>query len=881
MCREIRPNGRDWGMRRRSIILALILAMGLSLIVGGVALALKADIGAQAMLAVVPGEGRPSTPLAAAEASGPLTIEERIAKVQEARDKTVTVDEYLAAAERQQALVDTEGPQAAPPVVGPLDTPDYFQSANWAYSPALPKFVDSIATLGTAQANSPNTLGKYISVAVPDTTTYPGSDYYEISLRQFTQKVHTNLAPTTWRGYVQTNNGTDPGTGLNTVAPAPIMHLGPLIVSQKDRPVRIKFTNELPVNEAGDLFVPVDRTVMGAGKGPLGDAAPDYSDNRAVVHLHGGHTGWISDGTPHQWITPLGENTPYPVGVSTQNVPDMPDPGEGSVTYYWTNDQSSRMLFYHDHAWGITRLNVYVGEVAGYLIRDDVEDMLITDGIIPSGADEIPLIVQDRTFVEADVIRQTDPTWNWGTGTPDVQGIRPPVDGDLWYPHVYMTAQNPYDAAGVNAYGRWHYGPWFWPPTLDTIQPVNNPYYDPINNPVQPPEIPGVPHPSMPGESFFDTAVVNGVAFPYMEVEPKPYRFRILNGANDRFWNLQLYEATAGIVSGFTVTAPGTGYTQDTTTVQITGGGGHGATADAVVDDATGQVTGITIATVGSGYTSVPTVNIVSSGAGAGATATAAIHTAPTEVGMVPAATGTGLPANWPKDGREGGVPDPALKGPNWIQIGTEAGFLPKPAVIPTQPVTWVTDPTVFNAGNVDQHSLLLGCAERADVIVDFSQYAGKTLIVYNDAPAAFPALDPHYDYYTGAPDLTDIGGHPGTQAGLGPNVRTVMQIRVADTTPRALRPERSERGLHHDRHLRRRVQAQPGRDRRRADRLRRSLQHDLPDHLAPVGCREDPRLVDAVPDRERRDSARHGLPAESHPGRDGRGLRRIRAHGG
>jgi hypothetical protein len=131
-------------------------------------------------------------------------------------------------------------------------------------------------------------------------------------------------------------------------------------------------------------------------------------------------------------------------------------------------------------------------------------------------------------------------------------------------------------------------------------------------------------------------------------------------------------------------------------------------------------------------------------------------------------------------DGREGGIPDPATAGPDWIQIGTEGGFLPAPVVVPSQPVTWNGDPTLFNFGNVKDHSLLLGTAERADVIVDFSQYAGKTLILYNDAPTAFPANIPQYDYYTGAPDRTDIGGAPTIQAGYGPNVRTVMQIRVS-----------------------------------------------------------------------------------------------------
>ena len=99
------------------------------------------------------------------------------------------------------------------------------------------------------------------------------------------------------------------------------------------------------------------------------------------------------------------------------------------------------------------------------------------------------------------------------------------------------------------------------------------------------------------------------------------------------------------------------------------------------------------------------------------------------------------------------------------------------------QPTTWITDPTRFDVGNVDQHSLLLAPAERADAIVDFSKFAGKTLILYNDAPAAFPARVPSYDYYTGAPDLSPVGA-PTPLAGYGPNTRTVMQVKVAAAAP-------------------------------------------------------------------------------------------------
>ena len=88
--------------------------------------------------------------------------------------------------------------------------------------------------------------------------------------------------------------------------------------------------------------------------------------------------------------------------------------------------------------------------------------------------------------------------------------------------------------------------------------------------------------------------------------------------------------------------------------------------------------------------------------------------------------------------------------GPDWILIGTEGGFLPKPVVVPQQPIGYNLDPAYFAFGIVNQHSLFLGSAERADVVVDFSGYAGQTLILYNDSPAPVPAGAAPYDFYTG-----------------------------------------------------------------------------------------------------------------------------------
>jgi FtsP/CotA-like multicopper oxidase with cupredoxin domain len=114
------------------------------------------------------------------------------------------------------------------------------------------------------------------------------------------------------------------------------------------------------------------------------------------------------------------------------------------------------------------------------------------------------------------------------------------------------------------------------------------------------------------------------------------------------------------------------------------------------------------------------------------------------------------------------------------IQIGTEGGILPAPVSIQNRPIGYVTNKRDITVGNVQEKALFIGPAERADVIVDFSQYAGQTLILYNDAPAPVPASDPRIDYYTGDPDYSATGGAVSTQPGYGPNTRTLVQIQVA-----------------------------------------------------------------------------------------------------
>jgi spore coat protein A len=148
------------------------------------------------------------------------------------------------------------------------------------------------------------------------------------------------------------------------------------------------------------------------------------------VHLHGSKAPPDSDGYPESWFVP----------------------GKSAICHY-PNHQEAAMLWYHDHALGINRLNVFAGLLGMFLVRDEYEDALG----LPRGKYEIPLAIYDRVF--------------------DLEGqLNYPVSGD--------------------------------------------------------PQKPWVP------EVFGDAVLVNGKLLPYLEVEARKYRFRVLNAANGRFYHL-------------------------------------------------------------------------------------------------------------------------------------------------------------------------------------------------------------------------------------------------------------------------------------------------------------------------------------------------------
>ncbi len=685
--------------------------------------------------------------------------------------------------------------------------PTYYANS----SPSLRKFVDSLPGITPAGANvfsNSKIPGSYIPVAVGDTKSYPGSVYYELAVIEYSQQMHSDLPKaTTLRGYVQidrdkTNVQTINGTSSEQLAlkypdGSPIYlpqekglvngvwdhtlvldnngnpvlvpaiakekphYFGPLIVAKKGVATRVKFNNLLPkgaailekgeVNRRGDLFLPVDETLPGAGNSTVPLAT--YPQNRTSFHLHGGDSPWISDGTPHQWITPETSNKIDPVlrrGNRTVNVPDMPYPGDMAQTVYWPNDQSERFMWYHDHSFGLTRQNAYIGEAAPYFIQDPAEDTALASAM---PKDVLPIVLQDKTFVASDINIQ-DSKWDqayWGK------------PGDLWYPHVYEpnVIDKDYKTGSTlntvvnNDAGRWDYGP-----TADPTAPYTS---------ILPLPTGEYGHASVGPEAYMDTPLVNGVAYPTVTVQPKAYRVRFLNAANDRYFNLSLWQADGSvkskdgrsntevklipelIPSKIGIIKEGKNYKAPKVTISDKTGYGAGATATATTIN--GLIKSITITNSGSNYAN-PVVTITDS-------------------------NGIGASVNLETvAGRPSGIPDPTTAGPNVIVFSTEGGLIPSPVVF--KPTTMSFDINGSETGG----GLYFAPAERAEAVIDFSNYAGKTLILYNDSSAPVPDGDSRYDYYTDNPDQRYIGGAATTLAGYGPNTRTIMQIVVANANP-------------------------------------------------------------------------------------------------
>ena len=291
------------------------------------------------------------------------------------------------------------------------------------------------ATAAPAALGATPRLRKWVEpLPVPPVLDGRGGKSFTIAARESTSwKFHPSLPATRTWGYWSEN----PAAGMP--------YLGPTIVATRrpsdavETSVTVEWRNELET-----AFLPNDPTLMGAVM--PGEPVP------IVTHLHGGENHPQFDGTPLQWFTKGGAKGPHYI--------------TNRFTYY--NEQRASMVWYHDHALGNTRTNVYAGLAGAYIIRDAADTGEPDNPLgLPAGDYEVPLVLQDKTFN---------------------------ADGSMFYP-----------TQGVTSY-----------------------------------------HPQWVPEFFGDVAVVNAKIWPFVDVEPRRYRLRIVNGSQSRFYNLRFVNETSG-----------------------------------------------------------------------------------------------------------------------------------------------------------------------------------------------------------------------------------------------------------------------------------------------------------------------------------------------
>ena len=248
----------------------------------------------------------------------------------------------------------------------------------------------------------PSRLTPYVdALPIPPVMRARHGETLHIAMQATQQRLHRDLPPTRVWAY----GGSMPG---------------PTIEARSGTALKIEWKNALPTAH----FLPIDHRIMGAEK-----SNPEV---RAIVHLHGAKVQTSSDGYPDDWYVP----------------------GQSRLHEY-PNEQDAATLWYHDHAMGINRLNIYAGLFGTLLLRDEHEQSLG----LPHGEQEIPLTLFDRLLTD---------------------------DAQLYYP-----------VSGNSE------APWV-------------------------------------SEVFGHVTLVNGALMPYLDVQPRKYRFRTLNAANARFFHLAL-----------------------------------------------------------------------------------------------------------------------------------------------------------------------------------------------------------------------------------------------------------------------------------------------------------------------------------------------------
>jgi FtsP/CotA-like multicopper oxidase with cupredoxin domain len=366
----------------------------------------------------------------------------------------------------------------------------------------------------------PASVSKYaapliIPPAMPRTSVLGGGgpspiDFYEIAVRQFSQQILPPGQPeTTVWSYGSANH------------PATFNYPAFTVEASWQAPVRVKWINDL-VDSSGSYLphlLPVDQTLHWAnppggesGRDGHGESQEPYAGPVPIVtHVHGAHAPDWADGYAEAWYLPAATNIPDDYAAegswyeTFQAKSGMAwDPG--TATFEYPNDQRAATLWYHDHSLGMTRANVYAGPAGFFLLRGGPDDVVldarsgqpaVLPGPAPAQDDEpgmtyyeIPIAIQDRSF-------NTDGSLAYPDNRAFFEGLRDADDegGDETLPLLAIPFHPDEACDGA----------------MSDVAPIWNP------------------------EFFGNTIVVNGRTWPYLDVQRRRYRFRLLNGCDSRF----------------------------------------------------------------------------------------------------------------------------------------------------------------------------------------------------------------------------------------------------------------------------------------------------------------------------------------------------------
>src|SRR5574339_1207223 len=332
------------------------------------------------------------------------------------------------------------------------------------------------------------------------------ADYYEISMRQFSQQIlPAGLPPTTVWGYGAVS-------GAGSKRPVLIPNAPSLTIEADwNRPVRVKWINDLKNPDGTYLphLLPVDPTLHWANP-PGGvdgrDMRPTFTETPGpytgpvpiITHVHGAvGVGDESDGYAEAWYLPDANNIPadfategtwynYFAGKALARY--GASWGPGFATFEFPNKNRASTIWYHDHALGMTRLNVYAGPAGFYIIR--------------GGPDGDAAVLDSRS------------------GTPAVLPGPAPKEGDKFPPNkTYYEIPIAIQDRSFNADGSLFY-------------PDKRAFFDGVTGPfLQETDLSPIWNP----EFFGNMIMVNGNTWPFQTVEQCRYRFRFLNGCQSRF----------------------------------------------------------------------------------------------------------------------------------------------------------------------------------------------------------------------------------------------------------------------------------------------------------------------------------------------------------